>query len=415
MQVYDIYNLEKKKILIDYFLPKIIIDDKEKEDYYININYSHNSHDRIKNLILSKEERTLNIVLIMSYKCNMICQYCYEDEKLRKKNTISTNKINLILDKIKKYCIDRKCNKIELTLLGGEPLLDENYEFLKKFFTEFNKKIENINFEIGVITNGLIGKKIKNYIKEFSIKKIQITLDGLETIHNKRRMSKDKNMNSFEKVIETIKYSLKEQIYVDIRVNIDEENIKEMKSFYMWIKKTFLVEKKCNLYFTPVLYNKDGKNELKKNETEIFLEVLEEFKGLNKKEKLAINFDFKGALFVRQLLNKELPIPKNSFCALSKGQLVFDNFGKIYDCWYGVGINQFEIGNLNHKEFDEIKINSHINLTVENIEKCSKCKYKYLCGSGCKFKSFLEKKSNYYCSDFYNNIKAYLKWYYDEI
>ena len=108
---------------------------------------------------------------------------------------------------------------------------------------------------------------------------------------------------------------------------------------------------------------------------------------------------------------------KLHFCAATKNQFVFDPFGKISTCWWGLSFNQFEIGKINFKEhtfiFDEKKLNSFKNRHVNNITNCINCKYKYLCGGGCVYKVLKNGKKNITnpnCSNYYNLFKEYLKF-----
>lgn len=126
--------------------------------------------------------------------------------------------------------------------------------------------------------------------------------------------------------------------------------------------------------------------------------------------------DFHGINFIDNIIQGNIFIPQLTFCSSSENQLVFDGNNKIYTCWWGANNNNFVIGKFSEKDcfIDDKKMNTWRNHSVKTISKCRNCKYKFICGGGCVFKSFSHNhsldKGN--CAEFYNIIKLYLEYLY---
>ena len=71
--------------------------------------------------------RTKCIMLIVTYKCNLNCVYCYEPKKLAHRMTIDTAK-DIIMSQL--ASLDKDYDKIEIQFMGGEPLIE--YSLIKE-------------------------------------------------------------------------------------------------------------------------------------------------------------------------------------------------------------------------------------------------------------------------------------------
>ncbi|MDO4662839.1 MAG: SPASM domain-containing protein [Tissierellia bacterium] len=247
---------------------------------------------------------------------------------------------------------------------------------------------------------------------DMGIDHIQITLDGTERVHNNRKKSKIRGLNPYREVINSVDILIKNKIYVSLRVNVDSNNISEIININNLINvKNWGDSKFFNAYLYPV--TQDGNYNSKKYIREDFLLKLV-LKEINKLDFNSNNFylDFHGIDFINSILKRKVFIPKFKFCASCSSQYVFDCKGNIYTCWWGADNPDFIIGNFRNDMIDYEKIRNWHSHDVNNIYKCSTCKYKYICGTGCVFKSYL-KNGNLNCgncSEFYNIISLYLSY-----
>lgn len=173
----------------------------------------------------------LNLTILLTYDCNLRCVYCYEGAGEQNKGSLSIETREAIFKFIKKQMEQRKSNVLSIVLFGGEPLLnfEQNVEWLDqiKHYCDINNKV----FVTTLITNGiLINEFVMNKLIEYNCETIQITLDGIKEIHDKRRKYKD-GRGSFDEVLNGIKMIYKNDKLNNpvIRINIDKTNIDEVK------------------------------------------------------------------------------------------------------------------------------------------------------------------------------------------
>lgn len=344
----------------------------------------------------------LEIVLIASYSCNMRCVYCYQGKE-KKNEVITYETIDSIGEIIQKYISDNPKISVKITLLGGEPLQEFNLEIFNYFFKFL--KDNNILFETTIITNG-INLNLLDNLEECYLKNIQVTLDGYREIHNKRRLYKKEE--TYDLLLQKItnffqQYNNKNLV---VRINVDLENINDnlLKLLDDFEKLGFFKLKNFYFYFYPVQYN--GVLRVKENNETKQLEKL-----LNLFLKYDINplgkFAYHGLEYIDQLLHNQ-PRVKLDFCSMTSNQLVFDCSGKVYTCWWGADNNDFLIGGVDsYNKENHHRINQKYNINCR--PKCINCKYKLICGGGCKFIGTMENQ-NFKCSPFYENIELYINF-----
>ena len=343
----------------------------------------------------------------------MKCSYCYEQNINNKKSHITISDIDLIKTTIENLFFENFYEEIRFTLLGGEPITKDNINWFFEFFKNF--KLNNIPHKIGCISNGLELSNNINNLKELKIDNVQLTLDGGRQKHNIRRVSKIKNVNSYDEVINSINLLLESNIKVSLRMNVDYENIKEIKKINNLILKNKWNDSNLfNSYIYPVTYGNESKIPDLENEVNILKGVLEEIKNLE--DPNTFQLDFHGIDFINTILKGEIFIPIDKFCSSCSSQYVFDCNGNIYTCWWGSDINSFKIGNFRNEEIYNEKLEIFNKHNVNNVKSCLNCKYKYICGTGCIFKSYNNNKNfnSGNCSNFYDNINLYLRFLEDK-
>lgn len=201
------------------------------------------------------QDESFNLMVVLTLDCNFRCFYCYEEHQ---KLTLQENSEVKILNLVE--IMSKKFPKIKVAWFGGEPLLQYNkIEMLSKKIKNICEK-NNCIFEAQMTTNGyLFNDKIIENLDELHLKKVQITIDGNEEYHNKRRALINGG-NTFEKIFENVINLLKNGIKVTLRINVDEDNVnhiselfdlipKEYRNLiYMCISNLFQEEGKINLY-----------------------------------------------------------------------------------------------------------------------------------------------------------------------
>lgn len=139
--------------------------------------------------------RTLHLTINPTLACNFNCEYCFESSHPVKH--MSDN----IEDDIIKFIKNKDLvNKIKVTWFGGEPLL------AFKRIISLSERILGLGYDYsaGMITNGyLMTEDVIRKFKDLRIRTVQITIDGNETLHNKRRALKNGG-KTYNKILDNI-------------------------------------------------------------------------------------------------------------------------------------------------------------------------------------------------------------------
>lgn len=165
-----------------------------------------------------------SLTIAPTLDCNMACPYCYEDKKQKRMNE---SVIISLIDFVKKNVEMTKPKHFSVCWYGGEPLLEK--EVIRRLSKEFINicKEKQITYFAHIITNGyLLDYNTAIMLKEeCMVTNAQITVDGINETHNKRRILKN-GEDSFNIVTNNIDMC-KKVLKISIRVNLDKANINE--------------------------------------------------------------------------------------------------------------------------------------------------------------------------------------------
>lgn len=328
----------------------------------------------VDRLLLASRNIAKNFVFLITYDCNLHCAYCYEQKIKQKgdnylKKRLSAGQINNIF-----RCIDQiisgKERVINITLFGGEPFLMENKGIVELIV---NKAIEN-GYTVDAISNGLNLLEFSNLLKPDKIGFVQITIDGPEEVHNKRRNIAG---GSFKGIIRGIENSLANGVQISVRMNIDNSNVnyvKELVSFFSaqgWLEND-------NFSFSPEpLTFEDMTKTL--NSIEIFDRI-----KTDKRLKSQYFKQYFSPYGNKKSNGLEFPNFKCYHCSAMNSMYIFDPFENIYPCLEVVGDEGFAIGSYkNGLKWNDTILNKWKNRTVKEIDRCLECPYALFCAGGC--------------------------------
>jgi len=137
-------------------------------------------------------------------KCNLRCTYCMPAEGIAltpKKELMTADEVFAIAQTF----VNNGVNKIRLT--GGEPLL-------RKDFPEIIEKLAQLETEISITTNGILIDRHIDVLKQFKVKKINLSLDTLVP----SKFNTITLRNQFEKVIDNLHLLLNNDFKVKVNV-----------------------------------------------------------------------------------------------------------------------------------------------------------------------------------------------------
>jgi len=137
-------------------------------------------------------------------KCNLRCTYCMPAEGIPltpKKELMTADEVFAIAQTF----VNNGVDKIRLT--GGEPLL-------RKDFPEIIEKLAQLETEISITTNGILIDRHIEVLKQFKVRKINLSLDTLVA----SKFNTITLRNQFQKVIDNLHLLLNNDFKVKVNV-----------------------------------------------------------------------------------------------------------------------------------------------------------------------------------------------------
>lgn len=330
-------------------------------------------------------EKQLSLAIHTTSNCQLGCSYCGQKHQAKKLD-IS------VIDKLLSYAEGKlqaeQFNSFNIIWTGGEPLeaLSEIIEISNKALTLADKYYTPLNAML--VTNGvLLNKEVfEKTFFECNIKAYQITLDGVQEAHDKKRSTKDGQptfdiiFDNINRIINEVRFTPSDGIIFQIKVNVDRMN-GETDSIINLIDKFALngFQNRVTFQFKPVANYADNK----KKESEGY--KMSEF------AELEIEYEFHALQngFTLDLL----PRRKLEPCfAVGKNSAVIDVNGDIFSCYAmpyteHVLAENNKIGNLLSESSSFNEQTSFRNWFKELNEKkgvCFECNLFPVCGGGCR-------------------------------
>ncbi len=325
-----------------------------------------------------QEKSETQIFYVPTYQCNFACTYCYQEsyENPPREQQLA------VMDSFFSH-LDRNFagKPFYVTLFGGEPLLPDkiSQENISYFLDEADKR----NISLAVVTNGYSLDSYLHRLQRSNIREIQITLDGVGEIHDKRRPLKG-GQPTFEKVAQNISSCLNAGISVNLRAVVDKQNIKGLVDLARYAIRNKWTE-------SPLFKTQLGRNyELhtcQSGHKYLFsrVEMYQELYTLLKDYPEIGDFHtpaFSISRFLHE--NGELPEPLFDSCPGGKTEWAFDYTGKIFPCTAMVGKAGEELGQFYPESFlEESKCDPWQDRDVLAISECRDCSLQLACGGGC--------------------------------
>lgn len=163
----------------------------------------------------------------LTENCNWHCRHCYQEKN--EFQDLSFKELKIIFNQCLELfrALHIPDGMAHITVGGGEP-------FLRKDFFEFLgllKKYSN-SISLQIMTNGsLITKSVAKDLVGRGVKKVQLSLEGLEETNDRIR-----GKGSFGKVINAIKILKKHKIGIRLSLTLTRLNLAEMEEAAIYLK-----------------------------------------------------------------------------------------------------------------------------------------------------------------------------------
>lgn len=379
------------------------IDELVQKGYYCNhIEEEKIYRKKYLDFVDSRDSDEIQIFFVPWYSCNFSCSYCFQDEYTNPSQIADSNVIEAFFNYVENEFAGRKKY---ITIFGGEPLLTGLKQ--RNIIEQLLEKSKQANLDVAIVTNGYHLSEYVDLLSNYSIREVQVTVDGIEKIHNSRRIHKNR-IPTFDKIVEGIDACLEAKIPINLRMVVDRENINELPKL-----ANFAISKKWTK--NPLFKTQLGRNyelhhcQVDNNKLYSRISMYEDIYDLLKKYPEISEFHKPAFSISKFLFEKgELPDPLFDSCPGTKTEWAFDYTGAIYSCTATVGKTGEQLGTFYpeiHKATDII--DTWQERDILSIDKCKECNVSLLCGGGCA--SVAKNESNQILSPDCRPIKELLE------
>ena len=393
--------------ILEYFKERgYIFNSTEEEDKYLLAIFD-------KSNVVS-QQKPVKFVICPTYSCNLRCIYCYEgDLGSRYSAVMDDMHLEALFSAVDEIKRSRSVRNWLFELFGGEPLSRITKPIVNKIFL----KLRALSEPLSIVTNGTNIFDFKDLISEYRdiLDFIQVTLDGPKAIHDARRKYAS-GEGSFDKIVKGIDWLLEEGIQVDLRVNIDNQNISYLPEFVTYIeRKNWPFYKSFNCDIAPVTFHTSIVNTKDiLTEDKLVQKIFEMFPDLAHMRKI-INFGmFRILNYVTSVLEPTrehvIVLPSFHYCEATNHECyVFGPDNYIYACPDSIVNQKYAIGSYYPDLFIDEDKHAHWDRNILNTQKCRECEVATFCGGGCALMSIESGSNEPACNGAMEVLFEYLK------
>lgn len=376
LELYDVLfnkgEIEYHDMYKDLLSKNILVDANYNEDLYRKFHETSSLFNSGTNLIIMPTEQ-----------CNFRCSYCYENFE---KSEMSRE----VVDNLKGY-ISRNINRfssLNIDWFGGEPLCA--YHLIEEIMEYCKSAAKKVGIPVisTMTTNGyLLYPETMLKLIKLNVIGYQVTIDGIEEIHDKQRKLCNGNgtYNQIVNNLLNIKKEIKTGIIkITIRVNLNFSSIKYTDELFDLLKDNFEDDNRFSLSLRYV-------RDLKGNG---------ETKGIINDDYEMLKVYEKAAKKIPRLLSSHFVnmLDSAGICyAGNPKSIVIGSDGMLYKCTVHFGDELNLIGKLenNHLKINDKKVARWI-FEKSGTQECDSCWYRGACFSGtCPYATLIgsEKKT----------------------
>ncbi len=175
----------------------------------------------VMHYLVPQPDGVTSYVIFTTTDCNARCFYCFEKGCRRIDMTPET--AEAAADFILKNSGD---HTVRIQWFGGEPLVcTEAIDRISARLKEAGKKYIST-----IVSNGYLfnEENVEKAVRDWNLKKVQITLDGTEKVYNRAKAFIYREGSAFRVVMDNIGRLLEAGIRVTVRLNLDNYNAEDL-------------------------------------------------------------------------------------------------------------------------------------------------------------------------------------------
>lgn len=361
----------------------------------------------------AKVDAPIVLTIVTTMKCNLACYYCYET---RTNQSLEDSNVHTIADWVSRRIDSSGKRSLHVDWFGGEPLL--NMAFIETMSAELQAVClaKQASYSASVISNGTLWPSdIGAFIGKHKIRQVQISLDGMQQEHDRRRKYRkgyrpSADASAFELAASAID-ALLEYTRVDVRLNLDPGNAQDGLKLVQYASDKGWFQKKHPFKLYPARLSKYSERSAFMDRVGIDAEEFE----LVAKEIEAEIANVVGVSSTRS----EPVLPRTGVCAaLARDSVVVGADKSLYRCGLQVSEPHRRVGHLNgghssRKDADELGAKVDDARWWETYDptenpRCGKCSFLPICWGGCP-KNHLERDyvaMEFQCNHWRRNLGA---------
>lgn len=318
------------------------------------------------------------VVLHITNQCNLSCQHCYVDASPNRKTELSTEHIFNCLSML------AKMGTIDVILTGGEPLIRPD-------FVQIIKYISSLGMSSEILTNGtLVTRKMAKNIAECGVDQVLVSLDApVPDIHDKLRGI----TGSWSSALSGIRNLKSVGVKVVVNTVMCQVNLPYLLNMF-----PLLSELKIDSWRLGSLFyvGRAVSNKMIAVQVSEYLNVLSEIDSTYFSSTwpftLTTTLDWESIA-----LSKDEMTERYHICGMTIGKHLYIRAnGDVLVC---DRLPNLRVGNILNEPISKIwarpLVQQWKNCRVDEIKVCKQCRWKYLCGAGCRANALR------YCGDFY--------------
>ena len=321
------------------------------------------------------------VTLFLTTRCNLHCIYCYASAGDRLLSEMSLDTARRGIDFVWQNALKRGKSNFGVGYHGGgEPTV--HWEVLRESFTYARQVAQKNGLEVygSLATNGVLSAEQRQWIIK-NFRGVNLSIDGFPAIQDLQRpVSSGKSSSSI--VLQTIKAFDKAKFSYGIRITVTARSVDVLPQSIAYLLKTTHPK---HIQVEPVYDLGRGQNEKLRVDTESFIDGFLQAQQLA--DERGVNFFFSAS---------RIDVLTNRFCQSCGEGFNLTPSGYVSAC-YEVPDEEFDFndqfifGNYDEKDghyvFDENKLMSLRNNSVEKIPWCQSCFCKWHCAGDCVYKA----------------------------
>ncbi|HED6758289.1 TPA: GTP 3',8-cyclase MoaA [Campylobacter coli] len=228
-------------------------------------------------MLIDQFGRKINYLRIsVTQRCNFRCLYCMPKIPFNhqpKENLLSFEELFLFI----KVAIDEGIEKIRIT--GGEPLLRKDLSVFIKMINDYKQDLD-----LAITTNGFLLKDFAKDLKDAGLKRLNISLDTLESKKAKILAQKD--------VLDSVLAGIDEALSVGLKVKLNTVALKGLNDDELISLLEFAKSKNIQIRFIEFMENIHAYGKLQGLKRDEIIQILSQkyqIKLIKKAEKAPVS------------------------------------------------------------------------------------------------------------------------------